>query len=193
MSNTTSIPVTDYLKRPYSRLMVPETDGTFRGEILEFPGCIATGDTPSEALSALEEAATSWLEAALDRGQPIPDPVDNAGYSGRLVLRLPRSLHKKATRLAQRDGVSLNQFIIAGLAEHVGEHMRQENAAVINFLVSTPFVQPGYLRTVSENDARPPFVMAYRATSGVVTSSSSGFQQIPAPAADQWQTLPNTP
>lgn len=36
-----------------------------RGEILEFPGCISTGDTPTEALSALEAVAQSWLEVAL--------------------------------------------------------------------------------------------------------------------------------
>jgi hypothetical protein len=35
-------------------------------------------------------------------------------------LRLPRSLHRQATQLAELDGVSLNQFIVAALAEKVG-------------------------------------------------------------------------
>src|SRR5580693_6106326 len=111
-----------YLRRPYARIVIPETDGTYRGEILEFPGCIATGDTPAEALKAIENVADGWLQSALANNQPIPEPVDNTEFSGRLVLRMPRSLHKKAARLAEREGVSLNQFILAGLAEHVGEH-----------------------------------------------------------------------
>lgn len=111
----------DYLKRPYARIVVPEADGSYRGEILEFPGCIATGDTPAEALESVEDAANGWLQAALARHQPIPDPVEETEFSGKLVLRMPRSLHKKAARLAEHDGVSLNQFIVTSLAEHIGE------------------------------------------------------------------------
>jgi antitoxin HicB len=121
MSGVLSSQIPGYLRRPYSRMLLPESDGTFRGEILEFPGCIATGDTPIETLLALEDAAAGWLVAALEHGQPVPDPVDNGAFSGRVVLRMPKSLHKKVSRLAQRDGVSLNQFIVAGLAEYVGE------------------------------------------------------------------------
>jgi antitoxin HicB len=129
--------VAAYLKQPYARLVIPETDGTFRGEMLEFPGCIATGETPSEALSALEDAAQSWLAAALSRGQHIPEPVDSNEFSGRTVLRLPRSLHKKASRLAEREGVSLNQFILASLAEHVGARAATPNAGWI--FLAAPF------------------------------------------------------
>jgi predicted RNase H-like HicB family nuclease len=119
-----------YMKRPYARVVTPEADGTFRGEILELPGCLATGDTQEEALSELERAAKSWLEAALESNQAIPAPLDSNEYSGRLVLRLPRSLHKKAARLAERDRVSLNQFIVAALAEQIGERRSRLTTAV---------------------------------------------------------------
>lgn len=35
-------------------------------------------------------------------------------------LKLPRSVKAAAQRLAQEDGVSLNQFIVAAVAEKVG-------------------------------------------------------------------------
>ena len=120
------------LERPFARIVIPENDGSYRGEILEFPGCIASGQTASEALASLEDAARSWLEAAIANGQPIPLPVENTEFSGRLVLRLPKSLHKKASRLAERDGVSLNQFIVFGLAEQVGENMPARNIRLLD-------------------------------------------------------------
>jgi antitoxin HicB len=122
-----------YLKQPYTRMVVPDSDGTYRAEILEFPGCIATGDTAAEALATLEEVAEDWLVLALERGQPIPEPLENTDYSGRLVLRLPKSLHKKAAIAAELDGVSLNQLIVASVAEYVGERSRTQ--------IQTPFVQ----------------------------------------------------
>ena len=111
---------TEYLKRPYGRVVVPESDGTFRAEIVEFPGCLAVGDTASEALAKLEDVATSWLESVIARGLRVPEPMENTEFSGKLVLRLPRSLHKKAVYAAARERVSLNQFIVSSIAEQVG-------------------------------------------------------------------------
>jgi antitoxin HicB len=113
--------VSAYLRQPYARIVIPEADGTYRGEILEFPGCIATGETSEAALAELEEVARDWLHSALHQGIEIPNPLENHEYSGRLVLRLPKSLHKKAARLAEWDGVSLNQFILTSLASYIGQ------------------------------------------------------------------------
>jgi predicted RNase H-like HicB family nuclease len=126
----------EILRRPYGRTVMPETDGTFRAEIIEFPGCIAVGDTAVEALESLEDVATSWLEVALSKKQAIPAPIENAeGFSGKLVLRLPKSLHKKAAHMAAREGVSLNQFLLSSLSEQiggkiVGANIRQRFAAM---------------------------------------------------------------
>jgi len=110
----------EYLKKPYGRFVVPESDGTFRAEIIEFPGCIAVGETAAEALANLEDVAASWLEATLARGQRIPEPIENVEFSGKLVVRLPKALHKKAAHIAARDRISLNQFIVSSIAERIG-------------------------------------------------------------------------
>lgn len=110
----------EYLKKPYGRLLVPEEEGGYRAEIVEFPGCFAEGESAAEAASNLEEAALSWLEATLAKGQTIPEPMEELDYSGKLVVRLPRSLHRRAAFAATRDGVSLNQFIVSSIAEQVG-------------------------------------------------------------------------
>ena len=112
--------VADYLRQPYMRLVIPQADGTCHAEILEFPGCIATGTTAADAYSQLEEVAESWIEAALRAGRAIPPAMDQSDFSGKTVVRMPRNLHRKATFAAQREGVSLNQFIVSCIAEGVG-------------------------------------------------------------------------
>jgi len=119
-TNSGAFDAGEYLKRPYGRLLTPENDGTFRAEIREFPGCLATGDTPEAALSALEDAALNWLEASHEIGLPIPEPADTIEYSGKFVVRLPKTLHKKAAFAAEHDGVSLNTFVVSAIAEHIG-------------------------------------------------------------------------
>jgi predicted RNase H-like HicB family nuclease len=114
----------EILKKPYARLVIPDSDGTFLAEIVEFPGCYATGKSANEALNNLEEVAVDWLAAAAKQGQEIPEPMDVISYSGKLVLRMTKGLHKRAALWADREGVSLNQFIVTCVAEAVGERAR---------------------------------------------------------------------
>jgi len=130
----------EILKKPYGRVVVPEADGTFRAEIVEFPGCIAAGDTAGEALASLERVAESWLDLTLSKGQSIPVPIEDSQFSGKLVLRLPRSLHRKAAHAAKHEGVSLNQFIVACVAETIG--IRSMVTAVFNNPTISVFTAP---------------------------------------------------
>ena len=110
----------DYLKEPYTRVIVPDEDGAYVAEILEFEGCFADGSTPAEALRNLDKVATMWIAARLDADQFIPEPQGNLEMSGRFALRMPQSLHQKAAIFAEREGVSLNTFIVNALAGSVG-------------------------------------------------------------------------
>lgn len=108
------------LARPYARRLTPDDSGGFTATIQEFPGCIADGESPNEALANLEAAALSWIEAQLDLGQPIPEPLALYGYSGKLALRIPRGLHKRVAEQALSEGVSINQFLTAAISSVVG-------------------------------------------------------------------------
>jgi len=120
MSKTIKMPE-EILKKPYSRILIPdEESGTYTAVILEFPGCIAQGDTPQEAYEHLEDAAKDWIEAALDLKQEIPSPSQSLSFGGKVLLRLPKSLHRQSALIAEKEGVSLNQFIVSALAEKVG-------------------------------------------------------------------------
>ena len=110
----------DYLTEPYSRTLIPAGDGTYFAEITEFRGCFAEGQTPDEAYTNLERVAESWIEAALSQGQEIPAPFAVHDFSGRIALRIPRSIHKQAAKFAEMDDTSLNQFFLAAIATRVG-------------------------------------------------------------------------
>jgi len=81
----------------------------------ELPGCQAHGDSAEEAIRGIEAAIEDWIEEALAKGREVPDPRTAASYSGRLMLRMPRSLHTELSGAAEREGVSLNQFIASSL------------------------------------------------------------------------------
>lgn len=108
------------LSRPYARRLTPDESGGYTATIQEFPGCIADGVSPNEALANLESAALSWIEAQLALRQPIPEPIQLYGYSGKLALRIPRGLHKRVAEMAMSEGASINQFLTNALATFVG-------------------------------------------------------------------------
>jgi len=110
----------EYAKAPYARIVIPDENGGFYAEVLEFSGCFAQGRSVDEAFRNLEEAAKSWIEVAAANGQEIPEPSSNLGFAGKVALRLPRSLHRQAVRFAERDGASLNQFLVMAIAGRVG-------------------------------------------------------------------------
>jgi len=117
-----------YLAKPYTRMLAPDEDGVYVAEVLELPGCISQGATPTKALANLEEAMEGWIEVALADGRPIPEPMAEHEYSGNLRLRMPAELHRRAALYARRDGVSLNQWIVAAIAEKVGASSRPAEA-----------------------------------------------------------------
>lgn len=116
----------EILKRPYARVLTPEPDGQVTAEIMEFPGCVTYGRDSTEALSKLEKIAVDWIGAALEQGQDIPEPMAATDFSGKLVLRMTKGLHRRAALCADREGVSLNQFIVTCVAECVGERAKPQ-------------------------------------------------------------------
>ena len=110
-----------YLSLPYTVILRRDSEGDWIARVDELQGCSAHGRTQPEALDNLEEAKRLWIEDALEAGDEIPVPIDDEELpSGKWLQRTPRSLHKKLSELAKKEGVSLNQLATAILAEAVG-------------------------------------------------------------------------
>jgi HicB family len=63
---------------------------------------------------------TAWLVTAKREGKDVPEPKTSQSHSGRLLLRMPQTLHAELARTAERENVSLNQFITDALAGSLG-------------------------------------------------------------------------
>ena len=75
------------------------------------------GDTIDEALESLEKIKYDLFCDMLEKGKPIPEPEENPSlFSGRILLRIPKDLHKILYRKAKENNVSLNQYITSILS-----------------------------------------------------------------------------
>jgi predicted RNase H-like HicB family nuclease len=106
---------------PYTRILVPDEEAGYSAEVLEFDGCFSAGDTGEEALANIEGAMHDWLEEELNAGHSIPGPMGLREFSGKLVLRLPESVHRRAAMRASREGVSLNQLLVVAVTHFLAE------------------------------------------------------------------------
>jgi antitoxin HicB len=102
--------------RPYRKIISGDAEQGFLIQVPDLPGCMTAGETEQEALEMLGEAMAGWLESALVHGDPIPEPVTDTSCSGRLVVRMPKTLHQHLAEQAADEGVSLNQLVVAILA-----------------------------------------------------------------------------
>jgi antitoxin HicB len=128
---------------PYPVTLVHEDD-EWLATIDTLPGCTARGATPDEAIERAADAMAAWLTTARREGKDVPDPKTAQSHSGRLLLRMPQTLHAELARTAEREHVSLNQFITDALAGALGWRTTGRKAHVTRAV-----------RGVGDDDAEP--------------------------------------
>ena len=75
---------------------------------------VGYGETAAEALEDLNSGLGSLLESFEETGEVLPVPEhrsDWSEFSGRVTLRLAKSLHFRLDRLADAEGISLNSLL----------------------------------------------------------------------------------
>ncbi len=97
----------------------------------DLPGCSAFGESEAAAVSELDPAIEAWIDAARVAGNAVPAPSNPASrgpYSGKVLVRMPRSLHRDLAEAAKREEVSLNQFVVFVLSKHTAASPEREVA-----------------------------------------------------------------
>jgi predicted RNase H-like HicB family nuclease len=72
--------IEEILRRPYTRVLKPNNDGTWFARVVEFAGCMTEGETAEKAIANLEEAAAAWIAVQLEDGAPIPPAPQGAKH-----------------------------------------------------------------------------------------------------------------
>jgi antitoxin HicB len=107
-------------KYPFELRPLPEEDGG--GWLITYPdlpGCMSDGATQEEAIKNGEDALEGWIRSAKRFGDPVPEPGESSG--GKIITRIPRSLHTRLQARAKQEGVSMNMLVATMIAEGLGK------------------------------------------------------------------------
>ena len=58
-----------------------QDDEAYIAEVPELAGCMADGQTPTEAVKNVEQVIQEWIETAPELGRPIPVPKGRLCYA----------------------------------------------------------------------------------------------------------------
>jgi antitoxin HicB len=134
-SNTMRKDLDFYLNLHYPVTVHPDPESGFVAEIEELPGCMTQGETLDEVFEAIEDARRGWIQVAYEEGKDIPLPRDVEEHRGKILIRIPKSLHRALAYAAKHEGVSLNQYITSLLAAGVqGDVIKEKVDAIFSKL-----------------------------------------------------------
>lgn len=102
---------------------------TYFVSVADLPGCTTEGATLAEALEQLEDAKTTWIAATLRNNKSIPNPNGDDAFSGKFVTRIGKSTHRRIAAAAQRDGVSLNAWVMEAIDFRLGFMESEQSTA----------------------------------------------------------------
>ena len=111
------------------RLVVRDGAELYEARVSELQDVLAFGDTYAEAYDSAIEAITGIQEMFAEQGKSLPPPIqENFDFSGRVTLRMSKSLHQCVHAMAARDGVSLNQWIVEAIGCRISPVIATTNA-----------------------------------------------------------------
>lgn len=100
-----------------------EEESYFQAKVKEFPHLDEFADNHQDAYNLAIEAIEASIEALLEKGISVPKPETSKSldeYSGRVTLRIPRSLHASLAKQAEAEEVSLNHLLVSALSDFNG-------------------------------------------------------------------------
>ncbi|WP_216629203.1 toxin-antitoxin system HicB family antitoxin [Anaerococcus faecalis] len=108
-----------YLSLPYTIITKEINDETghyYAGRVEELYDVKTVGGTIEELYKNIRELLEMAIEDRIEDGEEIPEPIEEK-YSGRILARIPKSLHKFLAEQAQKENTSLNQLILYKLSK----------------------------------------------------------------------------
>ncbi len=100
-----------YMSLKYPVKIEEMEEGGYFVEVIDLHGCMCDAKTLEQIPEKLNRAKRAWIEGTLERGGQVPLPKKDELYSGRFVVRIPKTLHGILVERARQEGTSLNSYI----------------------------------------------------------------------------------
>ena len=91
-------------------------DGEYLALCAELPSLSWLACSAEEALSGIRTVAAEAVSDMQANGEAVPEPLADKTYSGAFRVRIPPQLHRSLAMQAAEQGVSLNRWVSAKLA-----------------------------------------------------------------------------
>ena len=102
------------------RLVQEDGADLYEARVLELPDVRTYGESYSAAYIGAIEVIKTTQQIFAEKGRSFPEvELMEDDFSGRVTLRMSKSLHRTVHERAQRDGVSLNQWIVEAVAGRI--------------------------------------------------------------------------
>lgn len=138
MTTTARRALADYLALQYTFHVEADPDGGYVVLFPDLPGCMTQVESIEELPAAAEEARQLWITTEYEAGDDIPLPSQPHHYSGKFNVRLPKHLHRALAESAEREGVSLNQYVVALLARGDAQSRAEQRATFASAVYGMP-------------------------------------------------------
>lgn len=102
---------------PFSVKVIQYSDNDYEYEVnfKDFVDVVGVGDSIEDAIEEAEYNLAAYLKYCQLKNIPIPQPSISKSldeYSGKITVRIPKSLHRDMSEFAELDGMSLNSLAI---------------------------------------------------------------------------------
>ena len=106
--------MTDRLPRFEISPLSEEDGGGYLIAFPDYPGCIADGETPEEAIAEGRDALKSYLATLRDLDRPMPSPAEEPGQ---VWEQIAASVQKALAQRADAEGISIGALVAKLVAE----------------------------------------------------------------------------
>jgi|688.fasta_scaffold26243_3 antitoxin HicB len=77
----------------------------------ELPGVCTDAKTIEEGMKNIQEAIAGTIELYLERGDPIPEPINKQEFKGNISYRTTSERHYFLAKLARQKHISMNKAL----------------------------------------------------------------------------------
>lgn len=111
------------------REVVFERETLFEARVKELPDVCEYAESASDAYELAVDTIETSANMFAKQGRQFPSPATPQDeFSGRVTLRLPKSLHRMLAGGAENEGVSFNQHLVIILTFHSGIETAMETS-----------------------------------------------------------------